>query len=157
MEFKLVNQEEMTFTGFIKEFSNVYGKDYQEIPEFWGEVFHNGDHGLLLPDEDELGIVGVSYDWSEEEENFKYMVGVRNDADIPGSVIVTFEPKTFAIFTVVGACPQSVQDAVDYIHDEFLPDGKYSHAGGPEIEVYPDGDARDEDYVCYYWVPVIEK
>ncbi len=157
MEFKLVEQEEMTFTGFTRDFSSVYGKDYQEIPEFWGELFHSGDHELLVDDQDELGTVGISYEWSEAEKSFKYMVGVRSDEDIPGTETVTFEPKTYAVFTVEGACPQSVQDAVDYIHDEFLPDGKYRHAGGPEIEVYPDGDARDDDYVCYYWVPVVEK
>ena len=157
MEFKLVQQGAMTFTGFSKEFSNVDGKNYQDIPMFWGELFQSGKHGLLVPEQDELGTVGISYDWSNENNTFKYMVGIRNDAEIPETSKVTFEPRTYAVFTAVGACPKSIQDTVDYIHRDFLPNGKYRHAGGPEIEVYPAGDARENDYICYYWIPVVER
>lgn len=157
MKFELVKKEAMTFTGYSKEFSNEDGKNYQEIPMFWGELFQNGKHGLLVPLQDELGTVGVSYDWSNETNSFKYMVGVRNDTELAGAERIVFEAKTYAVFTVKGACPKSVQDAVDYIHRDFLPNGIYRHAGGPEIEVYPAGDAREETYVCYYWIPVEEK
>lgn len=157
MEYKLVKQGTLTFTGFSKKFSNENGKNYQEIPRFWGELFQNGNHELLLSKQDELGTVGVSYDWSHKQEGFSYMVGIRNDVEIPGTTKITFDANTYAVFSVVGSCPQSLQDAVNYIHGDFLPNGKYRHAGGPEIEVYPSGDAREKDYVCYYWVPVIEK
>ena len=157
MDYKLIQQDEMTFTGFSKEFDNDEGKNYQDIAMYWGELFESEKHGLMVPDQDELGVVGVSYDWSNEEETFQYMVGIRNDVDIPGTVTVTFEPKTYARFEVVGACPQSIQDVVDYIHTDFLRDGKYRHAGGPEIEEYLEGDAREDTYVCYYWVPVVER
>ena len=157
MDYKLIEQDEMTFTGFTKEFDNDEGKDYQDIASFWGELFQMEKHGLLLPDEDELGVVGVSYDWSNEEETFQYMVGVRNDVEIPGTVKVTFEPKIYARFEVVGACPQSIQDVVDYIHTDFLNEWEFKHAGGPEIEEYPPGDAREDTYVCYYWVPVVKR
>lgn len=157
MEYEIVKQDEMTFSGFSKNFSNENGKNYQEIPQFWGELFKNGNHGLLLPYQDDLGTVGISYEWSDELKEFKYMVGIRNNVEIPGTTKITFDSNTYAVFSVVGSCPQSVQDAVNYIHGDFLPNGKYRHAGGPEIEVYPAGDAREQDYVCYYWVPVVKK
>ena len=47
---------------------NENGKNYQDIVTLWGELFQNGNHGLLLPDQDELGAVGITYDWSNKNK-----------------------------------------------------------------------------------------
>lgn len=157
MDYKIVQQDTMTFTGFSKEFSTKDGKNFEEIPKFWQMLFQTGKHGMLLPMQDELGTVGISYHWSEANHSFNYMVGVRSDVLQPETNTLTLKPSMYAVFTAIGACPKSLQNTIKYCHNVFLPSGNYRHTGGPEIEVYPPGDTSSDEYICYYWIPVVQR
>lgn len=158
MKFNIINESKMTFTGYEKEFSTINGENFTEIPKFWQQVMNDGTFSLLLPETDELGVVGLCYGFNTETSSFKYMIGVRRaHLEIEHTVSKVFEEQTFAVFEAKGALPDSLQGVIKNVYSEWLPNSNYVHDGDPEIEVYPGSDAKPEDYICYYWLPVKEK
>lgn len=53
--------------------------------------------------------------------------------------------------------PHAIQQVWERIFSEWFPTVGFEHAGGPEPEVYLEGDAASEDYRCEIWVPVVRK
>ena len=53
--------------------------------------------------------------------------------------------------------PEAIQNVWQRIYSEFLPQGIYSHAGTPDLEVYFEGDNSASDYRCEVWIPVVKK
>ncbi|HEX3048736.1 MAG TPA: GyrI-like domain-containing protein [Bacillota bacterium] len=43
------------------------------------------------------------------------------------------------------------------MYSEWFPSTGYEHAGGMDMEVYPPGNADDENYRCEVWVPITKK
>lgn len=50
-----------------------------------------------------------------------------------------------------------IQQVTERIFQEWLPATGYEHAEAPELEVYPGGDTRADDYRCEVWIPVVKK
>ena len=48
---------------------------------------------------------------------------------------------TWAVFESVGVMPDAIQNVWQQIYSEWFSSMGYEHAGGPELEVYPIGDA----------------
>lgn len=158
MEYVVVKQENLTFTGIERTFTTKDGQNFKEIPVLWQEVMQDGTWERLLQEADELGVVGMCYDFNHETEEFKYMIGIRKETiDAENMVSVSFKDQTFASFTSKGALPQALQSTIQQVFSEWFPSSNYEHSGGPEIEVYAKGDASKEDYICYFWVPIQEK
>lgn len=158
VNYKLVHKDKLNFTGYMINVNSKDGQNFVDIPKLWQDVMKDGRFEYLLQHMDEMGVVGICYGFNMETEDFKYMIGVRN-AELEGEEYtkVSFEPETFAAFEAKGALPKSIQDTTNYIYQEWFPSSNYEHTGGPEIEVYPQGDGFSEDYVCYYWIPIKQK
>lgn len=158
VNYKLVSKDNLNFTGYSIDVSSKDGQNFIDIPALWQDVMKDGRFEKLLPHMDEMGVVGICYDFNMETQDFKYMIGVRN-SDLKGEdlINVSFEEETFAAFTCEGKLPESIQKTTKYIYQEWFPSSNYQHSGGPEFEVYPYGDGSREDYVCYYWVPIKQK
>jgi len=158
VNYKMVHKENLNFQGYSINVTSVNGENFKVIPKFWQDVMSDGRFQKLIDNHDEMGVVGICYDHNMEESTFKYMIGVRNtELDDEGVTKVSFEPETFAAFEANGALPKSIQDTTTYIYNEWFPSSNYEHTGGPEFELYPQGDASSEDYVCYYWIPIKQK
>ncbi len=158
VNYKLVNKDNLNFTGYSINVNSKEGQNFIDIPKLWQDVMNDGRFQQLLPHMDEMGVVGICYDFNMATQDFKYMIGVRN-ADLQGEnlVEVSFDEQTFAAFEAKGKLPESVQKTTKHIYQEWFPSSNYEHTGGPEFEVYPQGDPSSEDYMCYYWVPIKQK
>ncbi len=157
MNYEIVELDDLTFVGLAETVSTVDNKNFQDIPKMW-QTFGEKQLFQKLGDlADELGFVGMSYNFNFDTETFDYMIGIRTNQLIESLSKVSFKKQTFAKFKLVGALPQSMQQAIPKIFNEWLPQSKYKHSNGPEIEVYSEGDSKSPDYICYYLLPITSK
>ncbi len=154
MEYEITKKGNLNFKGYEIDVTTVDGKNFEIIPKFWQEVMTDGRFGNLIQKADDLGIVGICYDWKLESNTFKYMIAVRTNEEVIGATNVSFEDDVFASFKAVGKLPESIQRTAKYIYSEWFPSVNYEHSAGPELEIYPTGNTDSEDYVSYYLVPV---
>jgi len=157
MNYEIVELDDLTFVGLAKTVSTVDNKNFQEIPKMWqtfGEkqLFQKLDHLV-----DEFGFVGISYHFNHDAKTFDYMIGIRTNQSIESLTKVTFKKQTFAKFKLIGPLPNSIQQAIPKIFNEWLPQSNYKHSDGPEIEIYTSGDSSSSDYICYYLLPITSK
>lgn len=158
MKHEIKTMTNLSFVGYAIEVSTINGQNFKDIPNFWQTIMQDGRFKKLLSHSDDLGIVGVCYDWRMEQNTFKYMIGVRShEKHIDDAVHIAFEDMLFASFEAVGKLPDSVQHTTKYIYSTWLPQSTYLHSAGPELEIYPNGDTNSENYVCYYLVPIMQK
>lgn len=157
MKFNIIHKKELSFTGYFIEVTTENQQHFKDIPSFWQQIMTDGRFQYLLEHSNELGVVGIIYDWKEKTKEFKYMIGVENIIDNNELESITFKEETFAAFEAKGALPNSIQELIPRIYSEWVPTSDYVHSGGPELEVYPKGDGGSEDYISYYWIPVKKK
>lgn len=158
MDYKIVKKDNLNFKGISITTTTDEGRNFKEIPQLWQDIMDNGVFEEIVQYADEMGIVGICYDFDNKSNTFKYMIGVRNlEAQIENAEVAHFDSETFAAFPAKGKLPESIQRTTKQIYGEWFPSSNYEHSMGPELEVYPQGDTSSEEYVCYYWVPINEK
>lgn len=161
MEYKIMERESFTVVGKAKRVSCVDGENLRQVPEFWVQCGKDGTEEKLLeiasPNSGDM--LGICTDFGGDE--FTYLIAVEADADAadPAAGLVAREipAHTWAVFTSVGPIPAAIQDVWQRIYKEWLPATGYEHAEGPELEVYPPGDASAADYRCEIWLPIVKK
>jgi len=155
MEFQIIKKDNLDFIGYEIEVTTINGENFKIIPKFWQEIMQDNRFNTLLKNADELGVVGICYDWKLEENKFKYMIGIKNNNQkIDNTKQVSFKDDVFASFKAVGKLPNSIQKTANFIYQEWFPQSNYEHSSGPELEIYPTGNTSSDEYVAYYLVPV---
>lgn len=152
--------------GFTKKFN--FETSYQEIPQFWDEVFANYlqpifsfgkcknevEQAIL---ENKIGEFGVCIDEGSNGE-FKYMIaGKYMGGAVPKEMdVFEFPELVWAKFKIEGPMPKSLQDTNTMIFREWLPNNpEYKIAKGYNIEWYSEkGKTTDADYESAIWIPV---
>lgn len=158
MEVKIEKKEEMIFTGYVTDILISKGKGYDQIPKLWQKVTQEGLFNQLAEYSDELGPVGISYDFDMKTGDFKYMIGIRNNIDqIEHTKKLSLDAQAYAVIKVIGPLPSALQHTITYFHNQWLPQSEYSHSGKAEIEIYSNGDPSKDDYVSYFWASVKHK
>ncbi|MGP4072983.1 GyrI-like domain-containing protein [Piscibacillus sp. B03] len=129
------------------------------MPQFWNESHANGTVEQISRQAGDLGVLGVCMDFSSDLEKLSYVIGIEKTKHEPMDGLVEKEipEATWAVFESVGAMPNAIQNVWKRIFSEWFPSTGYEHAGGPEIEVYPNSDAYSEGYRCEVWIPIKEK
>lgn len=142
--FEIKEYPELKFRGFIKKIS-VYDR-VAGIPEFWSEVTSDEHFKPLYKNMDSLGIVGISYNFTQEDSD--YLIGVHsNEGD------VVFEAAQYAFFPLKGKLPGSVRSKeLECIKD--IEKSGYTF-GGVMLEVYPEGDPSNEDYITEVYFKIV--
>ena len=163
MNYQIKEKERFAIMGVEKKVSTRDGENFRVIPGFWQEVTQDGTCDHLGEMAGSMGVMGVSMDYDEEQETMSYLVAVEKSADgrLPNltkrEVIQREIPaSTWAVFESVGAMPDAIQNVFQRIFTEWFPATGYSHAGGPEIEVYLPGDPTSSQYQCEVWIPVVK-
>lgn len=159
MNYKIVDKDAFKIVGKSTKVTTVGGKNMEMIPEFWQESYRNGQCAKLEKLAGSLGMLGVCMEFDLENEEFTYVIGVeKSQGKVPDDFIEKEIPAaTWAIFESVGPMPGAIQEVWSRIFSEWLPSTGYEHADGPELEVYPMGDATDSNYKCEVWIPIIKK
>lgn len=163
MNYQIMEKESFSILGVEKKVSTRDGENFRVIPGFWQEVTQDGTCDKLGEMAGPLGLLGVSMDYDEELETMTYLVAVEKHTsgqltNVSKHKVVEREipASTWAVFESVGAMPDAIQEVFQRIFTEWFPATGYSHAGGPEIEVYLPGDPTSSQYRCQVWVPVVK-
>jgi AraC family transcriptional regulator len=166
MDFRIEHKEAFTLTGLPLATTTDGKKAYAEIPAFWKECGNNGGIERLCrampsgcPAGSGLGLIGVSADDLDPATgNFTYLISIETPDDrsrLPsGCVDVKAPAGAWAIFTARGPLPKAFQEMNDRVWGEWFPESGYERAEGPNLEIYPEGDACAADYRCELWIPV---
>jgi AraC family transcriptional regulator len=158
MEYSIKTKPEMTFVGYTTVIDVSKGQGFEQIPKLWSKVMEENLFNGLMEYKDDIGAVGISYDYEMNTGNFKYMIGVRSNTDkLPNTEKLHLSEQEYGIFKSVGKMPTAIQQTIQYIHKEWLPTSEYRHTGNAEIEVYPDGNTHSDEYVSYVWVTIAKK
>lgn len=158
MEYKIEKKPEMTFTGYTTVIDVSNGKGFEQIPKLWSKLFDENLFEGLMEYKDELGALGISYDYDINTGNFKYMIGVRSEVDdLKNTEKLVLKESVYGVFKSVGKMPTAIQNTIQNFHKEWLPNSGYRHTGAAEIEVYLDGDTMSDEYVSYLWVTIAKK
>ncbi|WP_425447333.1 AraC family transcriptional regulator [Dethiothermospora halolimnae] len=159
MDYKIVKKEGFKVVGVSRHYTTKNGENFREIPKFWCEMHENGIVEKLEKEVSDLGILGVCYNYNEEQEEFDYMIAREGDKieDLEDYDVVDVPSCTFAIFESIGPIPEAIQKITKKIYAEWFPATGYEHAKGPELEVYLPGNMDAEDYKCEVWIPIVDK
>lgn len=158
MEYSIEKKSEMTFVGYVTKINVSKGQGFEQIPKLWSKIFDENLFAGLMKYADDLGPVGISYDYDMNTGDFKYMIAVRSDTnELPNTEKLHLEEQVYGIFKSVGSMPAAIQKTIRYFHNEWLPNSEYKHNGIAEIEVYPDGNNKSDDYVSYLWATISKK
>lgn len=159
MDYRIVKKEEFKVVGVSKRISTENGENLKVIPRFWCEINENGVSEKLDKNIGKLGYLGICYDYDMEQKSIKYMIAVEGEhiEGLENYEVLTIPSYTWVIFESIGPMPQAIQKVWSKIYSEWFPATKYEHAGGPELEVYLEGDPDAEDYKCEVWIPIMEK
>ncbi|MFC1921372.1 GyrI-like domain-containing protein [Chloroflexota bacterium] len=164
MDYKIIEKPAFPVALTVRQFTNIDGQCYKDIPEWWEEFLASPDcEALTALSGDKPGIVtggvmlGVCYGEVETGE-FYYGIGVElPEGASPGKFEKMEIPATtWAVFDCTLA---NVQDVTKRIFGEWYVSTGYEHPGGPDLEVYLSelSEGSEEDIKCEIWAPVIKK
>jgi len=157
MEYVIKKTGSIRLVGKAKSFTTKNQSNIKEIPEFWKNFVDIGLEDKLFRFMSRDGItkkaiLGVCMDFSENQEEFSYMIAVESGInDFPDEFEEKIIPaSTWAIFKSKGPMPESIQNLIKRIYSEWFPSTKYIHAGSPEMELY----FKDNEFEV--WIPIKE-
>ncbi|MBO9599395.1 MAG: AraC family transcriptional regulator [Cohnella sp.] len=161
MDYRIVEKNAFKVIGKGIETTSAEGENSRDIPRFWQESNRNGMVGHLIS---LVGgadaTLGICMDMAMEKGTFTYMIAVENKTGVEapeGFVVREIPAHTWAVFTSIGPMPHAIQDVWMRVFQEWFPATGYEHAGGPEMESYPEGDVNADDYRCEVWVPIVKR
>ena len=147
MEYRIVEKPQFTVMGVSRKFHPE--TSYQQIPEYWTEMFSHPDFPLM-------GVYGICIDDNGADGEFDYWIA---DNYIPGQEIpagcqsMVVPGGTWAVFP----CKlKTLQDTNTQMWQEWLPNCReYKLSGSYNLEVYgpPCKEDQGETYV-ELWLPV---
>jgi len=165
MDYNIIEKPGFDVVGKIRNFTTANGENLTKIPQFWTEFNQSADRDILFNLNDgRLGPItggdclGVCFTPHHLEE-FKYGIAVEKIGEtVPvGFDVIHIPASTWAVFDVIGAMPQALQDANSRIYGEWFPSTGYEYTGTVDFEVYFPGDVNSPDYHTQIWVPVKNK
>ncbi|QAS54332.1 AraC family transcriptional regulator [Halobacillus litoralis] len=158
MQYEIIEREAFETVGIKKELSCVNGENLTAIPQMWKEVNTDGTDQVLIEQNNGQvnGILGICIDKSHLKPNYiDYWIAVAHEGKYPVQLEKLEIPAAkWAVFAVNGAMPDAIQKVWKEIYSEWFPSSGYENAGGPELEVYKEGDPESDDYYCEIWIPV---
>lgn len=147
MEYRIVEKPQFTVMGVSRKFHPE--TSYQQIPEYWTEMFSHPDFPLM-------GVYGICIDDNGADGEFDYWIA---DNYIPwqeipaGCKSLVIPDGTWAVFP----CKlKTLQDTNTQMWQEWLPNCReYKLSGSYNLEVYgpPCKEDQGETYV-ELWLPV---
>lgn len=161
MDYRIVEKDGFTVVSKSIQISTREGENFRRIPQFWQDCLSDGTVEKLNLAGTKKDLLGICMNMDHAKEEFTYAIAIEDDSkdknygnefsskDIPAAV--------WAVFPSVGPMPGAIQKVWERIFQEWFPSTGYEHTGGPELEVYPAGDATADDYRCEVWVPIVKK
>lgn len=161
MDHSIINKKRFKVIGKSTRVSTAVENQFKELPLFWDKNVEDGTCDKLAQYASELGVMGVMFDYKEEEQEMEYMIAIESPAESP-SVLEELELKeinipaaTWAVFS--GKKISELSESYQKIYHEWLPSSDYEHAFLPELETYDVDQETGEMRGYKIWIPVKEK
>jgi len=161
MDHRIIEREGFKVIGKSIVVSKVSDNQLEEIPLFWKKNDENGTCDKLAQHASELGVMGVMFDYKEEEQEMEYMIAIESPVGSPSEFDqlelkeIDIPASTWAVFS--GQHLSEIKETYEKIYGEWLPSSDYQHAFLPELETY-DVDSETGEMKGYeIWIPVREK
>jgi AraC family transcriptional regulator len=161
MEYRIEEGPALELAGIDIEVETKDGENFTAVPAFWDAIMADGRFKALLAKADpkRMGVCGVCHAFDMAAGTFTYSIAVDAPASMggmpSGAKRFTVPSSTWGKFTSRGPLRPNFQVTIKRVFAEWLPASEWEHAGGPEIEYYPDAGSPDSpDYWCEYWVPL---
>ena len=165
MDYRIVEQESFRVVGLKMRTTTENDAQFNIITDFWTEACSNGYVPELIemgktnpvdhaPSNGILGLCKVE-EYTHQPMTLDYYIAVATSAPNKSNWVEWMVPKSrYAVFECIGPIPEAIQRFTKRIFTEWLPSSGYELSDAPDIELYPDGDVRSENYKCEIWVPI---
>lgn len=159
MNYRLVEKDSFKVVGFTKKITLQFNGVNPQMnslvenltPEIIGELKN-------LCDIEPMGMLNVSANFADhttEGSELDQYLGVATTKPAPDRYsTLNVDASTWAVFTVVGAFPQALQETWGKIYAEWFPTSGYELTGGPEMLWNESPDTTKPDYKSEIWIPV---
>jgi len=157
MKQKIITKKSFPIIGIELKATTHNGKNFVEIPQFWKKVMQQGEIDNIPNKKYPGTVLGICMDF-QTDGSFSYIIGteVTNTGNIPdGMVCKTIPAAKYAVFTVHGKMPISIQDTTKYIHQEWLPNSEYKRANSADFELYDERCHRGENAEVDIYIPIV--
>jgi AraC family transcriptional regulator len=93
----------------------------------------------------------------DEQGMLDHYIGVATTREVPEKwERLEVQASSWAVFSVVGPFPETLQETWGRIYSEWFPSVNYELTGGPEILSFKkkDQDLSEPEVACEIWIPV---
>lgn len=161
MDHKIVKKDSFKVLEKVEKHTIVDQENKNSIPDFWTRAHSDGTVKTLLEKtSDKTYIFGICYgNIPTDSKTFDYGIAAvcDDDCEAPeGFRISEIPARTWAVFEVVGAMPNAIQEMWHRICTEFFPSSEHQPTYEMDIEAYPAGVMNSDDYRSEIWVPLTE-
>ncbi|MGH2317143.1 effector binding domain-containing protein [Planococcus sp. SE5232] len=159
MKYRIVEKQSFQAIGIKRQFSLTGGENMAGIPKMWKELNQHGTSSTIasLNDGEIKGLLGICADY-QDGQTMDYWIAAESTQSVPeGFSQLEVPASTWGIFEVHGAMPDAMPKVWKQIFSEWFPSNQYENAGTAELEVYPEGDPYQEEYVSEIWIPLKSK
>jgi AraC family transcriptional regulator len=118
MEPTITSKEAFPVIGVELKTTTKDGRNFVEIPQFWGRVIQKGLIDKIPDRKSERTLLGICMDF-EPDGGFAYLIAaeVTSTANTPDDMVSkTIPAATYAVFTAHGKMPGSIQDTFKYVY-----------------------------------------
>lgn len=164
MDYRIVKKEDFVIAGIKKQIPLIYEGKNPHMDSMWASLTMDDFKELKqLSNVEPAGILCVSANFTEgrsmnEGGYLDQYIGVATTNAVPERwETLPVDACDWAVFTVVGEFPKTLQDTWARVFAEWFPTSGYESTGGPEILWNESPDTSKPDYKSELWIPVIKK
>ncbi|MFW3609745.1 GyrI-like domain-containing protein [Staphylococcus caprae] len=154
MDYNIKNLDKTRIIGVYRHYKSG-GHAQSNIADFWEDVHSMKlDERLIEKSDQQLnGLLGVCI--PHQDKTMDYAIGVTSTDD-PHDGLDTFylEGGKYLVVEAKGPVPKSVQQTMNHIHRELIPNGNIEVKQAPFFELYREGDIESDNYITEIWMPI---
>lgn len=151
MNYTIKEMDAFNIQGISIPITNNFEKNCEIVPGFWNETNKKGitnDLGRFIKEEP-LGILGFSIC---NDNQWEYGIGVASK-EAEGYKNFEIPKATWAVFESEGK-NTDIQQLIQQVLTEWLPNSGYEFGKAPDIEVYKNSDPENMRFE--YWIPIVK-
>ncbi|HGI4099782.1 TPA: GyrI-like domain-containing protein [Streptococcus agalactiae] len=152
LSFQIVEKPAMILAGVTLE--NV--KSNQECPKLW-EKLHKQYNPSNLKEKGIQQAIGICK--TQPDFRFDYSATYRVETSVQapkGLEIIRIPSATYAVISVKGPMPSSLQETWRKIIQGFFQENNLKPANSPNLEIYSSQHPQDTDYQMEIWLAIAD-
>jgi AraC family transcriptional regulator len=157
MEPKIISKKAFLVIGIELKTTTSEGKNFIEMPQFWQQVIQKRQIKNIPNKKQPDTVLGICMDFKTDGA-FSYIIGseVTHTDNVPDDMVSReILEANYAVFTARGKMPDSIQNMIKYIYQEWLPKSNYQHAYSPEFELYDERSDDSENAEVDIYIPIV--